>query len=143
MPHPLIESAITRRMETLKILSGWAKMIAAGLAALNAYIARDKRWQFVTGIIVTFAPTDVDAFKLNRYPAIGDSLGLFRRSAGEWMTARAGVRNRGISERSCICHKRRSHRSSCVHSGVEQDGSGLLTPFVVKTASRISSSNPR
>src|SRR5712664_648907 len=31
-----------------------------------------------------------------------------------------------------------SHRSSCVHSGVGQGGSGLFTPSVVTTASRIS-----
>jgi hypothetical protein len=33
--------------------------------------------------IVTLAPTDEGAFKLNRYPATEDALGLFRRSAGE------------------------------------------------------------
>jgi hypothetical protein len=35
-----------------------------------------------------------------------------------------------------------SHRSSCVHSGVGQGGSGLFTPSVVTTASRISAHTP-
>jgi hypothetical protein len=44
-------------METLRLVSAYAKMISPFLAAIlsgwNTYDAREKSWRFISGIIVT------------------------------------------------------------------------------------------